>query len=768
MAEENLVTCYKGIQRIYRNAVVGFLRKKLKEIYPEEYEAKLRSPFFKEWDAVKKNAMDSRLTGEVEAGILDDFDLLGTNHFFNLFDVYYEDLLSSDPTIPPETRKRQKQTLLNWMRTIKTMRDPLSHPSEQDLSDEDCFQFLDCARRVLMRLALVDEASEIASLIAEVYGDPAVNQSGRPQLDDSLPPRESIVVQFVGRNRELEELEEWFMDPVSRRWALAGEGGKGKTAIAYNFAVNLKLLAPPPFQAVFWLSAKKRKFVEGSALTIETPDFSDLDSALSRLLVHYGWIEETSGSVESKKVRVLELLNEFPALIIVDDVDSLESEDENVIEFFSLQVPSTRSKVLFTSRRTIFGMGGSTTHVSGFKEEDAASFILSRCRIMEMDHAAFTKSVIKEVLRVTEGSPLFIEDLMRLTTTVGSLGDAIGLWAERKGQAARRYALGRECDLLTPEARKVLFASSVTQGPVSFVELETITGLSQDIIISALQELQKLFLVPKPRLIEGEQRFEVNVNTRSLIREVYGGSELFQRVQAAYKAISEDIPQTVRGPIGALIKQAMYLLKAQKRQDAENLLLDASKKYPDNPDLLGFLGFVYKSWQPSNRVTDAREKFKRAAQLKCKKQDMYEHWCKMELKQQEWIKAIDAAEKGLKILGEDRMLHYLCGYARSRVARELYGGLHLEKAKTEASAAKELLKKALKSADTLEIGERELNADIYRALVLTCEILDDVKGIKHYFSLWRSEHPDDPNGESEWLRVSRKYPGLLRAEHKSL
>lgn len=550
------------------------------------------------------------------------------------------------------------------------------------------------------------------------------------------------------------------MDPTSRRWALAGEGGKGKSAIAYSFATNIKLLAPPPFQAVFWLSAKKKKYIEGSVLTIETPDFGNLDSALSRLLMCYGWIDEASGPLESKKTKALELLNEFPALIVVDDVDSLESEDENVIEFFSLAVPLTHSKVLFTSRRTIFGMGGSTTHVTGFSEEDGASFIMSRARIMEIDPTAFTRSVIKEVLKVTEGSPLFIEDLMRLSATVASIKEAIGLWAERKGQESRRYALGRECELLTTDARKILFASSVVQDPVSFVELEAISGLSGDSIISALQELQKLFLVPKPRVIAGEQRFEVNVNTKSLIMEVYGTSEEFHRIQKAYEAISRDVTPTVRGLIGALIKQAIYLLKAEKRPEAESLLIEALNKYTNNPDLLGFLGFVYKGWQPT-RLTDAREKFRRAAQLKCRKQDMYEHWCRMELKQQEWIKAANAAEKGLKVLGDVRLLHYLSGYARGRLAKELNGGLHYDKAREEATLAREMLQKALKPADALEIGERELNADIYRALVLVCELLDDTKGIKYYFSLWRTEHPDDPNAESEWLRVSRKYPGLF-------
>ncbi len=68
----------------------------------------------------------------------------------------------------------------------------------------------------------------------------SVNPEREP-LEDRLPPSEPIVTDFVGRESELRRLWEWFDDPISRRWLLAGEGGKGKTALAFEFGKRIKL-----------------------------------------------------------------------------------------------------------------------------------------------------------------------------------------------------------------------------------------------------------------------------------------------------------------------------------------------------------------------------------------------------------------------------------------------------------------------------------------------------------------------------------------------
>ncbi len=755
MAQSNLSICYEGIQRCYRNAVVKHIRRCLLRDFPSDHTERLRKPFKKEeWEGIVRNAEQSRASGEVSNEILDDYDLLSVNHFFNIFDSYFDVLVQLDGS-RLANKAKVKQALLQWMKTIKSFRDPLSHPSEEDFGFEDSFLLLDSARRVLDSLKL-EGVQGIRALMDELRGRPQYVQGDKRILEARLPPRESIVVDFVGRHAEVEALWEWFNDPARRRFALAGEGGKGKSACAYRFATEVQFKAPEPYQLILWISAKRKRLEEGAVVSIDVPDFNNLETALDRLLAEYGWVDEIENSTERKRERVIELLSSFPALLVIDDIDTLEGEAEDATEFFSLVVPQTKTKVLFTSRRVLLGMGNSTIHIKGLPKPDAVEFIYSRCALMELDKNSITPH-IGEMIEATEGSPLFMEDLLRLCAVLPPK-EAVRAWEKKKGDEARQYALGREFEMLSIPARELLAAACYKNGASTTLELQSVTGMSDDAMTDGLLHLQRLFLIPKPSLIEGEQRYNVNINTRILVRKVYGTSELWRRVEAAHKAIAGEIPRSAnRTGIGALIRKAMLFARNNQGDEAEKVLISGLEKFPNDPDLTSFLGGVYKSCVPP-RITDAREKYHRAWQLRCANENSYRHWAQMELEAHEWAKAYDAAEKGMQILGKTKRLLYLSGYARGRYARELAGRAQRADASTQLGLGYEALKSAITSPLELKDWEdRSLNDDIYRALVFNCEARNDISGMTEYFAIWLKEYPDSPLAKSDWLRLSGKY-----------
>lgn len=252
-------------------------------------------------------------------------------------------------------------------------------------------------------------------------------------LEGYLPPREEIVDHFVGRRNELAQLWAWFKDPYRRRWLLAGDGGKGKTAIAYEFATQLQAVAPPEYASILWLSAKRLTYVEGAIRPIEQPDFSDLPSLLDAILLRYGFDEYLDLPPAEKRSEVMHLLRDLPALIVADDVDSLDPSEEAALEFLTSDIAGTASKALLTSRR-VPGFGWSTSHtqVEGMEGADATSFIESRVRNFHLDAQRFPERIVGEIIDVTDGSPLYITDLLR-SCDVLPIREAITIWKDKGG-----------------------------------------------------------------------------------------------------------------------------------------------------------------------------------------------------------------------------------------------------------------------------------------------------------------------------------------------
>ena len=155
-----------------------------------------------------------------------------------------------------------------------------------------------------------------------------------------------------------------------------------------------------------------------------------------------------------------------------------------------------------------------------------------------------------------------------MSISAKSPGAALTMWRESKGSEVRRYALERECELLTQNARDVLLAGCAAKGSVSFSELSSIVGVDDESVSVALQELRTLFLVPAPKFVEGEQRFNLNVNTRSLVREVYGKTDQWSRIHAAYQTITKGLPSGGRSKIGAIIRQCGLLVRSSRLEAA--------------------------------------------------------------------------------------------------------------------------------------------------------------------------------------------------------
>ena len=312
---------------------------------------------------------------------------------------------------------------------------------------------------------------------------------------------------------------------------------------------------------------------------------------------------------------------------------------------------------------------------------------------------------------------------------------------------------------LSHDARKVLIAAAIPDGPISFAELESILEFSEDRLLSALLELQTLFLLPKPKAVEGEQRFEINLNTKKLVRLVEGQSDFYARIERVSKALRGQLPDAGPGIIGALIRQAQLRLNAMRYPEAETILVEAIEKYPQSADVRSFLGYAYKRM---GRIADARSQFESAIKLKGRRKDMYLQWLTMEIGEKEWSKAISVADKALKVVPDFYEVMERKVFAKKQAGFDFRSGFHREKAEKMWREAADDAKAYIKLPDALQPRERQLSSSIYCSAVICLDMLGDSRERDRWFRQWAEEHSDDPQVERQRAFLVQKH-GILSA-----
>ena len=775
--------CYRGL-RIYRNSVVEHIRDVLKAKYPEDWESRISKPFQKDWEDRRKAAELRRETGELAVPLEDAADLLDVNHFRNLFEIHFDDLFPPDEksilrkaSEQKEVRQQTREAIVRWSQAFKNLRDPvIGHPATMDVDKEDAFMMLDSARRILGFIE-PDTASRVRDLLHELWNSSESILEPRRLESSTLPSREAIAPSFIGRQKELAVLwDEWLRDPQSHRvHYLVGDGGKGKTALAYHFAEEVINQPPQGMEIVIWLSAKLRQFVEGQTTNIENPDFWDLNSALDWILWAYGAPDFQNMSLDDKVQECLRYLHDLPALVVVDDVDSLEGEGEDLaLDFFTRQTEGSLSKFLLTSRRMSFGARRISTQVEGFSKEEGRAFVSSRVKLFELDSSFFPDAVVDRILDTCDDSPLYVQDLLRLCGSGRHPNQAIEEWREREGEEARLYALSREVDLLSqsyPSARKVLLTCAMFPEPVTRDEIKTVSEISYRACDDAIGGLQNLFLVPKPANILGKPRFALDLNTKKLVLEVEGESEERNRIERVMRSLRGQRSSSERYGVGMYIQQAINSANRGKHSDAEEILKRGLNVYRDASALHSRLGWLYGKWEPRPQIHAARDHFRRAGDLKSPDVHTYFQWWRLELKIGEWGYAAEAAEKGIANgVVPSGELHHKAGIVRSRLAWELRRQAQYDRANQEAQKAENHFKAALSRVTEVGSNQCQFRARVYGDIVAHYELLIGTfrgQAQSRRFQLlaealerWQSELPNDPKSSAERQRLLGKFPNL--------
>ena len=590
-------------------------------------------------------------------------------------------------------------------------------------------------------------------------------------LEGHLPPSDEIYDEFVGRPEELRGLSEWLASD-SKQVLVWGYGGAGKSAIAHKFALEVRDSSNESFIAVCWISAKRSEYIEGNVRE-RAADFRDLNEVLRAIWSSLYDTDDIPADLDSSVV--LRHLNEMPILLVVDDFDTV-IEDEDLSAFLLYELRNTQSRVIYTSRHRVPGVRN--LEVPPFSDADLQEFV----RVRSVEYGANQQQCmdrIDGIRRVTDGYPLFVNDIIRHAAIIG-IASAMEDWSQRRGDAAREYALRRQISHLGQSCGEVLMALSIANRALLPVEISNIAGLTDPDTEAGLRVLHDWRMVNQVAEDDSTSPlYRMNANTRRLVEQTFRGDNRLTAFKTAFDTLTgERVPEAKRRAIGSLIARTKRLQFTEGTNSAVVTLLDGmTGELADSADLYGVLGWLYSKQPADEYIALARSAFEQSHRLGASKIDPYYHWFTLEKvlaeemvpRAQEgeissntvadqWKQCQKIAEMGLNRCGPSQLLLYWAGYAGSREGKSRERTQAFSVAEGSYLLAVDSFKRALDApvSDVASVNRSQ----IYRGLTLALEGLGDEEELVKTLGQWRSYSETDPFFHAECVRMLEKYPRL--------
>jgi hypothetical protein len=473
-------------------------------------------------------------------------------------------------------------------------------------------------------------------------------------IPTNLPDRNLICAHLYGRDQVLGLLWKWIADELEPVRLLAGIGGCGKTSVAYEFASRFYKNAPTPFEQVLWLSAKRKQFRGDRNDYIELPEtlYSTPRELLEGLCLGTAAMTQTEldNSEESEYTlqrKLRESLRLIPALIIVDDVDSLSDEDQKrVFELVQQISAGALSKFLLTTRANFAFSQTQCIEITGLEDEPYQDFVEERINRFGIEK--LKQHEIKKLHSASLGSPLWTESIIRLLREGSTLEEAIKEWKGKPGEDARAAALRKELKALSSDSKRILYVAAIL-GDCSRAEIIEIAKVGKQTFGNAIAQLNTLFLVEAPRIIEDEPRFSVPEATALAVIEsakelVDDHNRLTYDTREFVKRTNSSTGLNAKRKVAVIVNQTMALISTDQTENAFSTVNTALAEMPTNADLLMLKG---RCLRESDR-NGAIEAFRAAYKNGQRKPLLFEMWhqCLMDL--ESFAAAIDVVNLALK------------------------------------------------------------------------------------------------------------------------
>lgn len=495
-------------------------------------------------------------------------------------------------------------------------------------------------------------------------------------LANNLRERDPGFIKFIGRGEYLKQLWEWLSDNYSTGKLLAGVGGVGKTTIVREFAEDVVRVPPHGLEYVIWFSAKRRYYIaaSGEYKSSERVDFKDTESLLKAILLEYGYspteINEERSRAELEE-EVIESLKTIPALVVVDDVDSLTVEEQNDVLHTMLKIMGrtfdkhgSSSRVIFTARLNLGVPKSQYIEVLGLPFDEFAEYVEMTANRMGMSWNLIRNSKLyRNFHKVSAGSPAFATSILRLVGYGTSLGEALRRWEGADGEEVRIFAFEKELDSLTNSQHRTLYALCML-GDTSQLEIQQVTENSETLVRDDLSVLSKYHLIATSGITpQGGSRLILPSWIQLMTDRVKRRVANPKKIEAACLRVRQHTPKA-EGELGIHINRVLALW----RDEAYDGALEASKQitilYPKHPDARCLLGRAYLLVKPPD-ANSADAAFQKADELNCQRVELFDLWMQAKKIRKDWMGILEITEsKEINLPPIERYLARIEAYSR--------------------------------------------------------------------------------------------------------
>jgi predicted negative regulator of RcsB-dependent stress response/DNA-binding MarR family transcriptional regulator len=404
--------------------------------------------------------------------------------------------------------------------------------------------------------------------------------------------------QFIGRKQLRHDLfEAVTKDP--RIWIINvhGPGGVGKSSLV-NWAVY-KFYEEERYESIIHLSAKDTQLTEKGIQAIPR-SLHSLENLLDHILATFE--ESTSIKLEEKRRIVLDYLNSWSVLLVLDNMETVS--DGRILRFVQELPYGTKAKVLLTSRHKTGGWELPVS-VEELNEEEVVEFIEVKSREENIDFP-LDAGVCQRVREVSGGLPLAIQWIIgqyKIERKIDSVLDAV----INVDSPILEFSFGNIWRLLSDDAQKVLAILSIFDTPPTIQQIAIATEYSSEKITGALNELEKVTLVRRvTQQSDGNIVFSALPITLSFASNhlaQMGGFELASRRRIEKFNAQLELQETELNEFQGIIEQygltsdsakrAAILCKRATYEAASGNVVNASSFYKQARDLAPLNAYVH-------------------------------------------------------------------------------------------------------------------------------------------------------------------------------